>query len=82
MVPVRNSVCHLTYLFAYLTCSYFRKHKRARNAGDSSEGPYPFPFRTRQSSPLEPMVLRKGESRLSPAFRARFRIYLGHVLGR
>ena len=29
-------------------------------------GSYPFSFRTRKSSPLAPMVLRKGESRLPP----------------
>lgn len=35
--------------------------ERARKAGDLSEGPHPFSFRTRQLSPLEPMVLEKGE---------------------
>jgi hypothetical protein len=53
----------LSFLFTWTSSS-----ERAQNAGDLSEGSYPFPFRTRQSSPLEPMVLRKGESRLSPAF--------------
>ena len=48
--------------------------ERARTAGDLSEGPYPFSFRTRQSSLLEPMVLLRGESRLSPALRACFYI--------
>jgi hypothetical protein len=34
---------------------------RTQNAGDSSEGPHPFSFRTRQLSLLEPMVLERGE---------------------
>lgn len=61
------------YCFEHYLTYFSTRLKRAQNAGDSSEGPYPFPFRTRQSSPLEPMVLRKGESRLSPAFWARLR---------
>ena len=46
--------------------AFAREQERAHSVGDLSEGLYPFPFRTRQSSPLEPMVLRKGESRQSP----------------
>ena len=53
--------------FAY-SCGYEPNvGERAYKAGDLSEGPYPFSFRTRQSSLLEPMVLLRGESRLSPA---------------
>jgi hypothetical protein len=36
-------------------------YKRTQNAGDLSEGPHPFSFRTRQLSLLEPMVLARGE---------------------
>ncbi len=35
--------------------------KRTQNAGDLSEGPHPFSFRTRQLSLREPMVLERGE---------------------
>jgi hypothetical protein len=35
--------------------------ERSQNAGDSSEGSHPFPFRTRKLSLLEPMVLARGE---------------------
>ncbi len=44
-------------------CIFVLAAKRAQNAGDLSEGPHPFPFRTRKLSLLEPMVLLRGESR-------------------
>ncbi len=52
----------------------FEGKKRAYDAGDLSEGPYPFSFRTRQSSPLEPMVLHWG--------RVGCRQHHGHVSSR
>lgn len=64
--------------FCYLSICMYLQAKRACSAGDSSEGSYPISFRTRQSSPLEPMVLALTgrESRLSPALWARLRLYI------
>ena len=53
----------LTFVYSFLYKGMFRKEylKRTQNAGDLSEGPHPFSFRTRQLSLLESMVLEKGE---------------------
>jgi hypothetical protein len=52
-----NAISKLSFAYIF----HVSMMKRTQNAGDLSEGPHPFSFRTRQLSLREPMVLARGE---------------------